>query len=126
MRVWLDVVAALRTGRKAAEKVVIDLRDPKVREEFLMAEMMKANNKMMEGKRSKWRGMEEGRGRGRGEERGRGRGSLGGGGGEGVWGGGEEEQVEGEGRRRGGEEGEGVWEAWEEGAREHGGGGGIQ
>lgn len=35
--------------RLAAKKNTIDLRDPKVREEFLMSEIMKANQKMAEG-----------------------------------------------------------------------------
>ena len=33
----------------AAKKSAIDLRDPKVREEYLMSEVMKANQKMAEG-----------------------------------------------------------------------------
>ena len=36
--------------RLAAKKSTIDLRDPKVREEFLMSEVMKANQKLAEGK----------------------------------------------------------------------------
>lgn len=35
--------------RLAAKKNTIDLRDPAVREEFLMSEVMKANQKMAEG-----------------------------------------------------------------------------
>ena len=45
-----DVYALV--GRKAAAKkpkVVVDLRDPKAREEFLMAELNNANQKLMEG-----------------------------------------------------------------------------
>ena len=39
-------------GRKAAQKksATLDLRDPKAREEFLMSEMVKANQKIQEGK----------------------------------------------------------------------------
>ena len=37
--------------RLAAKKNTIDLRDPKAREEFLMSEIMKANQKMAEGKK---------------------------------------------------------------------------
>lgn len=33
----------------AKKKSLLDLRDPKVREEFLMGEMSKANQKLMEG-----------------------------------------------------------------------------
>ena len=36
--------------RIAAKNKTMDLRDPKVREEFLMSEVMKANQKMAEGK----------------------------------------------------------------------------
>ena len=35
--------------RRAAKKNIIDLRDPKAREEYLMSEIMKANQKMAEG-----------------------------------------------------------------------------
>ena len=35
--------------RLAAKKSTVDLRDPKAREEFLMSEVMKANQKMAEG-----------------------------------------------------------------------------
>ena len=40
-----------RIGRRKAKEQskVIDLRDPRVREEFLMREMTAANQKMMEG-----------------------------------------------------------------------------
>ena len=38
-----------RMKRLAAKKNTIDLRDPAVREEFLMSEVMKANQKMAEG-----------------------------------------------------------------------------
>jgi len=34
---------------------VIDLRDPKAREEFLMAELNNANQKLMEGRQFNWR-----------------------------------------------------------------------
>lgn len=41
------------SGRRAAAKkqsnVVVDLRDPKVREEFLMSELVKANQMLTEG-----------------------------------------------------------------------------
>lgn len=42
---------ATKKGRKAAKKGknTIDLRDPKVREEFLTSEMMQANQKLNEG-----------------------------------------------------------------------------
>ena len=39
--------------RLAAKKSTIDLRDPKVREEFLMSEVMKANQKLAEGKKTR-------------------------------------------------------------------------
>ena len=46
----------LITGRRLTQRKnagpVIDLRDPKVREEFLMSEMVKANQNMMEGQGS--------------------------------------------------------------------------
>ena len=35
--------------RRLASKNTIDLRDPKAREEFLMSEIMKANQKLAEG-----------------------------------------------------------------------------
>ena len=38
-----------RMRRLASKKNTIDLRDPKAREEFLMSEIMKANQKMAEG-----------------------------------------------------------------------------
>lgn len=49
-------VSGILAGRRAAAKkqsnVVVDLRDPKVREEFLMSELVKANQMLSEGIRS--------------------------------------------------------------------------
>jgi len=46
-------VSGILAGRRAAAKkqsnVVVDLRDPKVREEFLMSELVKANQMLSEG-----------------------------------------------------------------------------
>ena len=43
--------------RLAAKNKTMDLRDPKVREEFLMSEVMKANQKMAEGEKMQQRYM---------------------------------------------------------------------
>ena len=55
---WMEssfVIFAVLLGRKAAKKRLntIDLRDPEVRQEFLTSEMMKANQKITEGKKAK-------------------------------------------------------------------------
>lgn len=47
------------------QQKVIDLRDPKVREEFLLGEMTAANQKMMEGQISRGGIEREGEGEGR-------------------------------------------------------------
>ena len=47
----LKTACPLLVGRRAAKKQgnTVDLRDPKVRQEFLTAELMKANQKISEG-----------------------------------------------------------------------------
>lgn len=53
----MGIASPVPAGRRAAERrseTVINLRDPKAREEFLASEKMMANQKLMEGGKGPW------------------------------------------------------------------------